>query len=151
MTDWDLIRTWDDEHYAHVFVTADEYEHVAVARTDGDFIELSDGTRLLDFTSGLLCTNAGHRNPRIRNAIVEALDRYGFVSEGFATDLRARAAKLICDDLLGPDDWVGRSASPPRARRRSSSPSSWRSSSPAAPTSSRATSPTTGGPTARSP
>lgn len=108
MTDWDLIRTWDEEHYAHVFVTADEYEHTAVARTDGDFIELSDGTRLLDFTSGLLCTNAGHRNPRIRNAIVEALDRYGFVWEGFATDYRARAAKLICDDLLGPDDWAGR-------------------------------------------
>ena len=94
MTDWDLIRTWDEEHYAHVFVTADEYEHAAVARTDGDFIELSDGTRLLDFTSGLLCTNAGHRNPRIRNAIVEALDRYGFVWEGFATDYRARAGTI---------------------------------------------------------
>jgi taurine--2-oxoglutarate transaminase len=108
VTDWDLIRAWDEDHYAHVFVTADEYEHAAVARTDGDFIELSDGTRLLDFTSGLLCTNAGHRNPRIRNAIVEALDRYGFVWEGFATDYRARAAKLIVDDLLGPDDWAGR-------------------------------------------
>ena len=108
MTDWDLIRSWDEEHYAHVFVTADEYEHAAIARTDGDFIELSDGTRLLDFTSGLLCTNAGHRNPRIRDAIVEALDRYGFVWEGCATDYRARAAKLICDDLLGADDWAGR-------------------------------------------
>ncbi len=108
MTDWDLVRSWDEEHYAHVFVTADEYAHAAVARTDGDFLELADGTRLFDFTSGLLCTNAGHRNPRIRAAIVEALDRYGFVWEGFATDYRSRAAKLICDDLLGPDDWAGR-------------------------------------------
>ena len=41
------------------------------------FHSLSDGTRLLDFTSGLLCTNAGHRNPRIRDAIVDALDRLG--------------------------------------------------------------------------
>ena len=79
-----------------------------VVSTDGDFIELSDGTRLLDFTSGLLCTNAGHRNPRIRDAIVEALDRYGFVWEGWATDYRARAAKLIIEDLLGADDWAGR-------------------------------------------
>ena len=108
MTDWDLIRAWDDEHYAHVFVTAEEYEHVAVARTDGDFIELADGRRLLDFTSGLLCTNAGHRNPRIRDAIVEALDRYGFVYEAYATDYRSRAAKLVVDDLLGPDGWAGR-------------------------------------------
>ena len=108
MIDWDAIRAWDEEYYAHVFVTADEYEHVPIARADGDFVELADGTRLLDFTSGLLCTNAGHRNERIRDAIVEALDRYGFVWEGYATDYRSRAAKLIVDDLLGEDDWAGR-------------------------------------------
>lgn len=106
--DWETIRAWDDEYYAHVFVSADEYAGRTVARTDGDFLELSDGTRLLDFTSGLLCTNAGHRNQRIRDAIVDALDRYGFVWEGWNTDYRARAAKLIVDDLLGPDDWAGR-------------------------------------------
>lgn len=106
--DWDLIRSWDEAYYAHVFVSADEYEHRAVAGADGDFLVLADGTRLLDFTSGLLCANAGHRNERIENAIVEALGRYGFVWEGWATDYRARAAKLIVDDLLGPDDWAGR-------------------------------------------
>jgi taurine--2-oxoglutarate transaminase len=106
--DWDAVREWDTTHYAHVFASAGEYEHRAVARTDGDFLELADGTRLLDFTSGLLCANAGHRNERIRTAIVEALDRYGFVWEGWATDYRARAAKLIVDDVLGPDDWAGR-------------------------------------------
>lgn len=106
--DWDAVRQWDEDYYAHVFVTAGEYEHRAVARADGDEIELADGTRLLDFTSGLLCVNAGQRNERIRNAIREALDRYGYVWEGYATDLRARAAKLIVEDLLGPDDWAAR-------------------------------------------
>ena len=106
--DWATIRDWDERFYAHVFVSAEEYVHQAIARADGDFVELADGTRLLDFTSGLLCANAGHRNPRIRDAIVAALDRYGFVWEGWATDYRARAAKLIVDDLLGPDGWAGR-------------------------------------------
>jgi taurine--2-oxoglutarate transaminase len=106
--DWSVVRAWDEDFYAHVFVTSDEYEHRAVAAADGDFLELADGTRLLDFTSGLLCANAGHRHPRIRDAVVEALDRYGFVWEGWATDYRSRAAKLIVDDLLGPDDWAGR-------------------------------------------
>jgi taurine--2-oxoglutarate transaminase len=106
--DWESIRDWDERFYAHVLVAADEYVHQAVASADGDFLELADGTRLLDFTSGLLCANAGHRNERIRAAIVEALDRYGFVWEGFATDYRARAAKLIVEDLLGPDGWAGR-------------------------------------------
>lgn len=106
--DWDLVRKWDEEYYAHVFVTAEEYRHTAVVRTDGDYLELVDGTRLLDFTSGLLCVNAGQRNDRIAAAISEALERYGFVWEGFATDYRARAAKLIVEDLLGPDGWAGR-------------------------------------------
>ncbi|MDQ4081340.1 MAG: aminotransferase class III-fold pyridoxal phosphate-dependent enzyme, partial [Actinomycetota bacterium] len=105
---WDEVRAWDEQFYAHVFVTPEEYEHTAVVRTDGDELELADGRRLLDFTSGLLCVNAGQRNERIRAAIVAALDRYGYVWEGFATDLRARAAKLIVDDLLGPDGWAGR-------------------------------------------
>jgi taurine--2-oxoglutarate transaminase len=108
MTDWSAIRAWDEAYYAHVFVTPGEYEHRAIVRADGDFVELEDGTRLLDFTSGLLCANAGHRNERIRAAIVEALDRYGFVWEGWATDYRARAAKLIVEDLLGADGWAGR-------------------------------------------
>jgi taurine--2-oxoglutarate transaminase len=107
-SDWDAVRAWDESYYAHVFVGAGEYEHVAVARADGDFLELADGRRLLDFTSGLLCANAGHRNERIRAAIVEALDRYGFVWEAYSSDYRARAAKLVVEDLLGPDDWAGR-------------------------------------------
>lgn len=108
MTDWGAIRAWDEAYYAHVFVGKDEYEHVAVVRAEGEFLELADGRRLLDFTSGLLCANAGHRNERIRAAIVEALDRYGFVWEAYASDYRARAARLIVDDLLGSDDWAGR-------------------------------------------
>ena len=107
-TDWDVVRAWDEAFYAHVFVSADEYEHRAVASAEGDFLVLNDGTRLLDFTSGLLCANGGHRNERIERAVIEALGRYGFVWEGWATDLRARAAKLIVDDLLGPDDWAAR-------------------------------------------
>ena len=42
------------------------------------------------------------------HAIVEALDRYGFVWEGYATDYRSRAAKLIVEDMLGEDGWAGR-------------------------------------------
>jgi taurine--2-oxoglutarate transaminase len=104
----DLMRTWDEDYYAHVFVTADEYEHKMVVSADGDYIEMSDGTRLLDFTTGLLCVTAGHRNSHIHEGIVEALDRFGFVYEGLATPYRARATKLIMEDILGPDNWAGR-------------------------------------------
>lgn len=103
-----LMRKWDEDYYAHVFVTADEYEHRMVVAAEGDYIEMADGTRLLDFTTGLLCVTAGHRNPHIRQGIVDALDRFGFVYEGLATPYRAKATKLIMEDILGPDDWAGR-------------------------------------------
>jgi taurine--2-oxoglutarate transaminase len=106
--EFEALRQVDEDHYAHVFVTADEYEHRMLVGADGNYIELADGTRLLDFTSGLLCVNAGHRNPRIRDAVVDALDRFGFAWEGFATPYRARATKLIMQDILGPDQWAGR-------------------------------------------
>jgi taurine--2-oxoglutarate transaminase len=104
----DLMRRWDEDYYAHVFVTAEEYQHRMVVAAEGDYIEFSDGTRLLDFTTGLLCVTAGHRNPHITKGIVDALERFGFVYEGLATPYRARATKLIMEDILGPDGWAGR-------------------------------------------
>ena len=102
------IQKWDEEYYAHVFMTRDEYQSVVITGVEDDYLILKDGTRVLDLTSGLLCVNSGQRNPVIRDAIVEALDRYGFVGEVFATPYRAKAAKLIMQDVLGADDWAGR-------------------------------------------
>ena len=102
------LREWDERHYAHVFATADEYQHTLIVDTDGDYIYTATGERLVDFTSGLLCVNAGQRNQRVRDAIVAAMDRFGFVWEGFANPYRTRAAKLIMEDVLGADGWAGR-------------------------------------------
>ena len=102
------LRAWDERYYAHVFATADEYQHTLIVETDGDYIYTSTGERLVDFTSGLLCVNAGQRNQRVRDAIVAAMDRFGFVWEGFANPYRTRAAKLIMEDVLGSDGWAGR-------------------------------------------
>ena len=38
--DWDVVRAWDEDYYAHVFLTADEYVSHPVASTDGDFLSL---------------------------------------------------------------------------------------------------------------
>ena len=69
---------------------------------------MADGTRLLDFQSQLISDNMGHRHPRVVAGLQQALDRYGHVYFGMATDYRARAAKLIVEDLLGADGWAGR-------------------------------------------
>ena len=46
-----------------------------VARADGAWVETTDGRRVLDFTSGQICSTLGHNHPRIVAAIRGALDQ----------------------------------------------------------------------------
>jgi 2,2-dialkylglycine decarboxylase (pyruvate) len=45
-----------------------------VARAKGAWVETADGRRVLDFTSGQICSTLGHNHPRIVAAIRGALD-----------------------------------------------------------------------------
>ncbi len=45
-----------------------------VARAEGAWLETADGRRVLDFTSGQICSTIGHNHPRITGAIRQALD-----------------------------------------------------------------------------
>ena len=46
---------------------------VVIARAEGAWIETTDGLRILDFTSGQICSTLGHNHPRIVAAIRTAL------------------------------------------------------------------------------
>lgn len=108
MTDWDLIEQWDRGYYLHNVQAQEEYQFTPVVRAEGNYIELMDGVKLLDFQSQLISDSMGHRHPAACQALIEAMDRYGHVFFGMANEYRARAAKLIIDDILGPEDWAGR-------------------------------------------
>ena len=45
-----------------------------VERAEGAWVETKDGQRVLDFTSGQICSTLGHNHPRIAAAIRQALD-----------------------------------------------------------------------------
>ena len=45
-----------------------------IARANGAWVETADGRRVLDFTSGQICSTLGHNHPRIVAAIRGALD-----------------------------------------------------------------------------
>jgi 4-aminobutyrate aminotransferase/(S)-3-amino-2-methylpropionate transaminase len=49
---------------------------VFVAKAEGAVIEDVDGNRLIDFAGGIGCLNAGHRAPRVVEAIRRQLDRF---------------------------------------------------------------------------
>jgi len=106
---WPEVEAWDRAYYLHSTQSQAEYAFLAVARQDGNWLTLADGTRLLDFQSQLISDSLGHRHPRIYDEIQRAMQRYGHVFFGMATDYRARAAKLVVEDILGgASGWAGR-------------------------------------------
>ena len=54
--------------YSHNFAS------FIVARASGAWLETTDGRRILDFTSGQICSTVGHNHPQIVAAIQQSLD-----------------------------------------------------------------------------
>ncbi len=107
--DWKAIEDWDRSYYLHNTMAASEYTFTGVERTDGNYITLANGTRLLDFQSQLVSDSLGHRHDAPHDAIKDAMSRYGHVFFGMANEYRARAAKLLVEDVLGaPTSWASR-------------------------------------------
>ncbi|WML31756.1 aspartate aminotransferase family protein [Neobacillus sp. OS1-32] len=105
---WKQVEEWDKKYILRTFSTQEEYQPIPIESTDGDYLIMPDGTRLLDCFNQLYCVNAGQKNEKINNAIKEALDRYGFLQDAYTTDYKARAAKLIIEDVLGNESWPGK-------------------------------------------
>lgn len=107
--DWARIESWDRTYYLHNTMASSEYSFTAVERVDGNYLTLANGSRLLDFQSQLVSDSLGHRHPAPHGEIQEAMLRYGHVFFGMANDYRARAAKLLVEDVLGaPNSWASR-------------------------------------------
>ena len=106
--DWNQVKEWDEKYYLHILKSGEEYTHIPIARTEGSYLHMPDGKKLLDFSSQLVCVNIDQGHPRIQEAIKDAVDRYGFVWEAFCSDYRAKASKLIVEDLLGSDGWAAK-------------------------------------------
>ena len=106
--DWNELERWDRAYYLHGLQAEAEHSFTGVDATDGNYIVLADGTRLLDFMSQLISDNLGHRHPAIHGALAEAMERYGHVTYTMANEYRARAAKLVIADVLGSEEWAGR-------------------------------------------
>ena len=107
--DWEELERWDRAYYLHSWIAGDEYSFSGIEATDGNYLYLADGTRLLDFRSQFVFDSMGHRHPRVHDEIRRAMERYGHVMMALATDYRARASKLVIEDILGGEaGWASR-------------------------------------------
>ncbi|PPR76874.1 MAG: Taurine--pyruvate aminotransferase [Alphaproteobacteria bacterium MarineAlpha2_Bin1] len=106
--DWSEIEKWDRKYYLHNTQAQNEYVFFPVEAVDKNYLYLPDGKKLLDFQSQLVSDNMGHRNQRVHNEIKIAMERYGHIFFGLSSDYRAKAAKLLINDIIGHEKWAGR-------------------------------------------
>jgi 2,2-dialkylglycine decarboxylase (pyruvate) len=64
----------DDERVRFLIRYAGGFAPLLVERGQGAWVETMDGRRILDFTSGQICSTLGHNHPRIAAAVERALE-----------------------------------------------------------------------------
>src|SRR5215470_18728216 len=83
--------------YAHDFAP------FIIARASGAWIETTEGQRVLDFTSGQICSTIGHNHPRIVAAVQQALDEVIHLNSWMLSEpvlaLAERLTKLVPTSL----------------------------------------------------
>src|SRR5919204_2088032 len=63
-----------DERQQYLIRYARGFAPDVIGRAEGAWLETVDGRRILDFTSGQICSTLGHNHPRIGAAVRSALD-----------------------------------------------------------------------------
>ena len=77
-----------------------------VQRAQGSWVWDRDGNRVLDFTSGQICSTIGHNHPRIVEAIRDACDRVLHLNSWMLSEEVIRLAERLADLLPAPLDKV---------------------------------------------
>ena len=89
------------EHTMYTWAAGGAVEPLPVERAEGIYLYTSDGRRILDFNSQLMCTNIGHGHPKVREAMKAQIDKLLYVYPGTATEPRARLGKMLSEIVPG--------------------------------------------------
>lgn len=74
---------------------------IAIERAEGVYLYDYDGTKIIDFSSGLMSVNIGHGDQRVTAAVVEQMQKVSFVTPTCTTEIRAKLAKKLAEICPG--------------------------------------------------
>ncbi|MBD0283556.1 MAG: aspartate aminotransferase family protein [Thermoleophilaceae bacterium] len=95
-----------DERERFLIRYAAGFAPLTVARADGSWIETTDGRRILDFTSGQICSTVGHNHPRIVEAVQRSLDTVVHLNSWMLSEPVLALAERLVATLPEPLDKV---------------------------------------------
>jgi 2,2-dialkylglycine decarboxylase (pyruvate) len=97
----DRVAPMPDPRERHLIRYAGGFAPLTVARAEGAWIETTDGRRILDFTSGQICSTLGHNHPRIADAIRASLDEVVHLNSWMLSEPVLALGERLA--LLAPD------------------------------------------------
>ncbi|WP_327354562.1 aspartate aminotransferase family protein [Streptomyces sp. NBC_01304] len=100
------VKAADRAHVFHSWSAQDLIDPLAVAGAEGSYFWDYEGTRYLDFTSGLVFANIGYQHPKVVAAIQEAAGRMTAFAPAYAVEARSEAARLIAERTPGDLDKI---------------------------------------------
>jgi 2,2-dialkylglycine decarboxylase (pyruvate) len=95
-----------DERERFLIRYAAGFAPLTVARADGSWIETTDGRRILDFTSGQICSTVGHNHPRLVEAVQRSLDAVIHLNSWMLSEPVLALAERLAATLPEPLDKV---------------------------------------------
>lgn len=73
------------------------WKPLTVTKAEGVHFWDDQGNRYLDMSAQLMCTNLGHQNEAVVNAICEQAKKLAFIAPGYATEVRAQLAQKLLE------------------------------------------------------
>ena len=70
-----------------------------IVDAEGCYIVDGKGKRYLDFSAQLMCSNLGHKNQAVIDAIAKQAQQLSYAMPGYATEVRAELSKLLVEVL----------------------------------------------------
>ena len=70
-------------------------EPMVMKSAEGIYFFDNDGKRYIDFNSQLMCSNIGHKNPKVIQAIKNQCDELAYAGPSVATPIRAKFGPLL--------------------------------------------------------
>jgi taurine--2-oxoglutarate transaminase len=97
----ETIRNYELEYVLYPWVPQKGLNPVIIDRAKGNYFYDPSGKQYLDFSSMFVFSNLGHADPRVVEAIAQQAGRLPTAASPFATEAKARLAKLIAEVTPG--------------------------------------------------
>jgi taurine--2-oxoglutarate transaminase len=95
------IKKLDKAHVMHSWAVNASLDPVVISDVDGVYIIDSEGRKILDFSSQLMCVNVGHKNRKIIKAIQEQAEKVCYLYPGFAYESRVKLGQALAEVTPG--------------------------------------------------